>query len=113
MNSPFKRCAMGLLLLCALTVYAQQPQTVRQGVYTTAQASRGQAVYKEQCASCHGDALGGRLGPPLTGDDFVADWDKDPLSELFSKIKNTMPQDKPGKLTAQQTADVTAYILQA
>jgi mono/diheme cytochrome c family protein len=82
-------------------------------VYTEAQANRGQAIYKEQCATCHGDTLGGRLGPPLTGIDFLADWDTEPLSELFNKIKNTMPQGDPGKLTAQQTADLVAHILQA
>ena len=82
------------------------------GVYTDDQAKRGQAVYKERCASCHGDTLAGRIGPPLAGDDFLADWNKQPLSELFGKIKNTMPQDAPGKLTAQQTSDILAYMLQ-
>jgi mono/diheme cytochrome c family protein len=113
MSSSFKRCALGAALLFTVMGYAQQAQSVRQGVYTAAQANRGQAVYKERCASCHGDSLGGRLGPPLTGDDFLAAWDKEPLSELFGKIKNTMPQDAPGKLTSQQTADLLAYILQA
>ena len=101
------------IVVCALTIQAAESQTVRQGVYTAAQATRGQAIYKEQCASCHGDALGGRLGPPLTGDDFISAWSKDPLFELASKIRNTMPQTEPGSLTWQQTADVVAYILQS
>jgi len=113
MSSSFSRCALGTALLFAVVGYAQQTQTVTQGVYTRPQADRGQAVYKEQCASCHGDSLGGRLGPPLTGDDFLTAWDKEPLSELFSKIKNTMPQNAPGKLSAQQAVDLVAYILQA
>jgi len=102
------------LSLCAvlLTVQAQQPQTVRQGVYAENQARRGQAVYKAQCESCHGEMLEGRLGPPLTGEEFISDFAKQPLSELFVKIRNTMPQDNPGKLTPQQTADLLAYILQ-
>jgi mono/diheme cytochrome c family protein len=110
------------IVVCALSwavidrhysVQAAQAQTVRQGVYTGAQAARGQAIYKERCASCHGDTLGGRLGPPLTGDDFVSVWSKEPLSELASKIRNTMPQTEPASLTWQQTADVVAYILQS
>src|SRR5205823_13655277 len=96
-----------------LTLHAQQAQTVRQGVYTEDQARRGQAAYKEQCSSCHGEMLEGRLGPPLTGQDFIGDWAKQPLSELFGKIRNTMPQDDPGKLTPQETADIMAYILQS
>jgi len=119
MSAWFKRRVLGVaLFVCAawglfsLTVLAQQSQTVRQGVYTEAQAQRGQATYNAQCMSCHGDALGGRIGPPLTGDDFIADWDKRPLLELVNKIKNTMPQGDPGKLTPQQTVDIVAYILQ-
>src|SRR5215510_14499349 len=104
-----------IVLVCAvlLTVQAQQPQTVLQGVYPENQAKRGQTVYKAQCALCHGEMLEGRLGPPLTGDEFVSDFAKQPLSELFGKIRNTMPQDNPGKLTPEETADILAYILQA
>jgi len=104
-----------ILPICVLllTVQAQQTQTVRQGVYTESQARRGQSLYKESCSSCHGEKLEGVLGPALVGDDFISDWAKQPLSELFGKIRNTMPQDAPGKLTAQQTADILAYILQA
>jgi len=97
----------------SFTLHAGQSQTVRQGVYSEAQATRGQAIYKERCASCHGDTLGGRMGPALTGDDFVTVWSKEPLSELAGKIRNTMPQTEPGTLTWQQTADVVAYILQS
>jgi mono/diheme cytochrome c family protein len=104
-------CALGVALF-SLTVLAQQSQTVRQGVFTEAQAGRGQAIYKTQCSSCHGEMLEGRLGPPLAGDNFIADWDKQPLSELAVKIRNTMPQNNPGKLTGQQTADILAYLLQ-
>ncbi|HYR43795.1 MAG TPA: cytochrome c [Terriglobia bacterium] len=123
MASCFQRCGLNVarvvllavLPVCAilLTVQAQQPQTVKQGVYTENQAKRGQALYKDRCSSCHGERLEGRLGPPLTGEDFIYDWAKQPLSELFSKIRNTMPQDNPGKLTAQETADIVAYILQS
>ena len=106
---------LAILPICVLllTVQAQQTLTVRQGVYTENQAGRGQAVYKERCSSCHGEKLEGVLGPALVGDDFINNWAKQPLSELFGKIRNTMPQDAPGKLTAQQTADILAYILQA
>jgi mono/diheme cytochrome c family protein len=112
MSPSSKRCVLGVALLFTVTVFAQQPQTVGQGVYTPAQANRGQAIYKEQCASCHGDTLGGGLGPPLTGDDFIEAWGKQPVSDLFAKVKNTMPRDSAGKLTAQQAADLLAYMLQ-
>jgi mono/diheme cytochrome c family protein len=120
MSPSLKRCALPLVLLaCALTawfsrgVHAQESRVVTQGVYTGEQARRGEAIYKERCASCHGDTLGGGLGPPLAGGDFIETWNKEPLSELFSKIRNTMPQNAPGKLTGQQTVDIVAYVLQA
>jgi len=101
------------IVVCALTIQVAQSQTVRQGVYTEAQATRGQAIYKERCASCHGDTLGGKMGPPLTGSDFLSVWSQEPLFELASKIRSTMPQTDPGTLTWPQTADVVAHILQA
>jgi len=119
MSSSFKRCVL-VIALCVFAVpawltrgvEARQSQTVAQGVYTDEQAKRGQALYKDSCASCHGDSLGGRQGPPLTGDDFVGNWEKEPLSEMFGKIRYTMPQNAPGTLSVDQTADIVAYILQ-
>lgn len=80
------------------------------GIVLSAQdVTRGGALYKQQCASCHGESLQGRSGPPLAGGDFRSRW---PASDLTDKIKNTMPQDNPGKLTAGQAADLAAYIQQ-
>lgn len=95
-----------------LGVHAQQTRTVTDGVYTDLQAERGQAIYKDQCSTCHGAMLDGSLGPPLTGPDFVADFSKQPLAQLVAKITGTMPQNDPGHLTPQQAADLVAYILQ-
>jgi cytochrome c5 len=94
-------------------VNALQARTASDRVYSAAQAKRGQTLYLERCASCHGESLQGQNGPPLTGDAFTAAWAKQPLSDLVDKIKNTMPEDNPGKLTRQQSADLVALILQA
>jgi cytochrome c553 len=81
------------------------------GIVLSAQdATRGVTLYKQRCVSCHGDALEGRSGPSLAGGDFRSRW---PVSDLIDKIRNTMPQDNPGKLTAGQAADLAAYIQQA
>jgi mono/diheme cytochrome c family protein len=87
---------------------------VRDGVYTAEQAKRGEAVYSHDCSGCHGPALeGGEALTPLAGREFVANWTGLTLDELFEKIRVSMPQDDPGRLTPQQTADVLAYILSA
>src|SRR5207253_3250727 len=110
-------CAL-LFFACALAapassrVRAQQPRTVADGVYTNVQAQRGQAIFQERCVPCHGATLGGGLGPPLTGPDFVSDFGNQPLAQLVGKIKNTMPLNNPGTLTPQQAVDLAAFILQ-
>ena len=89
------------------------PRTVQDGVYTDAQATRGQQVYAMACAGCHGAQMQGVSGPPLTGDGFVARWQADPLATLVSRIRNTMPADAPGTLTDAQTADIVAHLLES
>jgi mono/diheme cytochrome c family protein len=112
-----QRGILGLVLASslagsALLALQTQAQSVSDGVYTTPQATRGQALYASRCASCHGANLAGRSGPPLTGDDFLANWETQPLLELANKIDKTMPKDETPKLTPQQSADILAYILQ-
>jgi mono/diheme cytochrome c family protein len=102
-------CALGL----AVAAYAQQSRTSNDGIYTDAQATRGRALYQQNCASCHGDSLEGKAAPSLTGSAFLAVWGARPLSDLAGKIRNTMPADNPGKLKPSETVDLVAYILQA
>src|SRR5271165_150243 len=97
----------------SLTLHAGQERTVAAGVYTSAQAARGQALFKDKgCVICHDAALKGGLGPPLTGDAFMGVWGNQPLSDLVNKIQKTMPQNDPGKLTRAESADLVALILQ-
>jgi mono/diheme cytochrome c family protein len=94
------------------TVVAQKPKTTNDGVYTDAQAARGKAIYQERCSTCHGSTLEGvEMAPPLTGSEFEGNWNKSQLSDLFDRIRVTMPADEPGALGRQKSADVTAYIL--
>ena len=109
------------LLVCSLRdsiSSAQQPtravesRSVWDGVYTEEQARRGEAVYHKECASCHGDTLiGGGGAAPLTGGNFLSNWNGLTLGDLFDRIRKTMPQGNLGKLTRQQDADVLTYIL--
>jgi cytochrome c553 len=73
-------------------------------------ATRGNALYKDQCASCHGDRLQGRVGPALVRPDLSVRY---PGADLASKIHNTMPPDKQRTLSDAQSADLAAWIRQA
>jgi mono/diheme cytochrome c family protein len=104
---------VSLLFVQALILVSAQGKTTLDGVYTAAQATRGQKIYADSCASCHGDDLsGGGQTPALAGKDFNVDWNDLAMSDLFDRTHGTMPADKPGTLTPAQTADVIAFLLQ-
>jgi len=102
---------LAVVFVSSLSIQAQQTRTVRDGVYTDAQAARGAAIYKEKCASCHAATLGGSLAPPLAGDAFAANWGG-PLSAIVDKIQATMPANAMGTVTRAQASDVVAFMLQ-
>ena len=104
-------CTGALLVLVSPLLHSQATRTVQDGVFTDAQGTRGQALYGKQCASCHGDKLQGAQAPPRAGDGFLRTWQSRPLSELASKIRNTMPADAPGQLSPQQASDIVAHML--
>ncbi len=59
-----RRSSSALDLCCALspTSWSAANRSTAGGIYTADQAHRGEALYKAQCTSCHGDALDG-TGP--------------------------------------------------
>jgi mono/diheme cytochrome c family protein len=119
LGSPVVRCALGLALctwivigVYAISADARQARVVTAGVYTSAQAARGQALYKQECAACHGDEMEGTIGPAMAGALFLESWSGKPLSEFVEKIHKTMPFNLPGSLSRQQSIDLAAYALQ-
>lgn len=87
-------------------------KTTNDGVFTAEQAKAGEALYKEQCAACHGDNLeGSGPMPPLAGNDFLSNWKGKSVGELFEKTHTTMPATAPGTLTVEQSAQIVAYML--
>src|SRR5207245_855868 len=88
-----------------------ESRSVWDGVYTEEQAERGHSVYHQQCELCHGDTLlGGDEVPPLSGAQFLANWNGLTVGDLFERIRKSMPANDPGRLTSQQNADVLAYL---
>ena len=88
------------------------PTTTAEGAYTDAQAKQGKDVYSQTCASCHLDDLSGSgQALPLAGDAFMQSWEGQTVDDLYEVIHDTMPQDKPGTLTPDQSVQVISYIL--
>ena len=105
-----------LILLAAVAVKAQSPASVKDGVYTAAQAERGEKVFKQTCAGCHALEPKGKVtsdspGPDLAGDDFLTHESGKPVWALAKVIKDTMPNDFSMEMTEPIALDLTAYIL--
>jgi mono/diheme cytochrome c family protein len=80
--------------------------SVLAGVFTSAQASRGQVQFEQTCMGCHTVA-------EHTGRNFGAKWSGTTLNELFELISTTMPEVEPGSLTPEQYASIVAFFLRA
>jgi cytochrome c len=122
LRTRFAIATITCIWVCIFAVHAQSPASVWDGVYSPDQSRRGEVLYKRDCAPCHGESLEGngqtdrgqrleRMLPPLSGDVFKGNWNGRPLSDLFDKIRKTMPRDEQGKLTPKETADILAYVL--
>lgn len=77
-------------------------------VPTGASAGRGGALYEKNCAACHGVASPGPVGPWLHLERSRKD-----RSEILEAIKHPdppMPKLFPGTLSAQDVADLAAYV---
>lgn len=124
MQSIFRRpslayaCAglAGLALVIAVqapSMSAQQGQLSWNGLYSAAQATRGDALYAQNCVACHSkDLLGSERAPAMGGPGFVARWSGRPLAELLDYMQVQMPLQSPGGLTRHQNADILAFMLQ-
>src|SRR5437899_7122148 len=101
-----------LALLVAMTASAAPQRSAWDGSFTAAQAARGQAAYREDCARCHGQNLGGgESSPALAGQPFVQRWSGKSVTELLEYTRRTMPMDNPGGLGTRRYADIVAYVL--
>ena len=106
-------CVLVFAAALSLAIQAAQVRPVTAGVYSSAQAARGQQIYQMRCLACHGPALEGAIGPPLAGDAFLSVWSGRSLAELVEKIEKTMPPEQPGSISRDQAIDIVAFVLQS
>jgi len=93
-----------------------QTRSVWSGVYTTAQAKRGEEFYSGACKHCHGVRLNGAAAPDqppspaIARVGFLRKWAGKPVAELFTYVRTSMPPDAPDTLTDQQAIDVITHM---
>lgn len=92
-----------VVIAAAAPDQAAVAKTTKARVYTSAQATRGEALYMSMCVSCHPPAT-------YTGAVFLA-WQGRNLGELLAFLQEKMPKNDPGSLSAKEYADVMAYLL--
>lgn len=123
MNSNFLIALAGALSLYACagsTRDSSEPLTT-----FTAQVTAGQALYAESCASCHGDAGEGGLGPRVVGlaagalpldppaDREVRKARFVTVADVATFVVATMPPDEPGSLDTEDYLAILAFDLKA
>src|SRR5688572_28620703 len=81
-------------------------KTTLAGVYSTAQAEKGQDTFSTLCTGCH--KVSSHSGQP-----FKTRWLGKPLAELYQLIKDTMPEDAAGSLSPGEAAQLVAFLLKA
>ena len=108
----FAVVALAAFFVSYMPVHAGQDstKTVWDGVYTKAQAQKGEAIYNEKCSKCHGSDAGGGDAPSLSDSGFAGDWDGLTVLQLFDRTRSSMPQDAPQSLSREETVSLMAYI---
>jgi len=95
--------AVGTLSWGGIVAARAQKASTGDGVYTAAQATKGEAFYAQTCESCHQPAK-------FTGAEWTRAYVGRPLVEL-NRAMAEMPADNPGTLSSDDVASLVAYFL--
>ena len=79
-------------------------RTVLAGVFTGAQAARGEQTFQRNCSSCH-------VATQFSGEIFQVVWTDRPVGELYGVMSTTMPESAPGTLSPGEYTDIIAFFL--
>jgi mono/diheme cytochrome c family protein len=94
--------ALGVALYAATAQEARR--TVRDGVFSSVQAARGERLFESICVNCHEIAEFTGAGA------YLEEVEGKPLWDTFDYISSEMPEDEPGSLNPEDYAAVLAYI---
>lgn len=120
-----------LILAAVFTAHAQAasaPKGESHVTYSADQATRGKALYAQYCSKCHMENLKGSCpaenlsstayvcaapgsAPPLVEASFMQRFYS--VSDLYARVKWTMPANKVNSLSIADNLRIVAYLLQA
>ena len=99
------------------------PIAIWDGVFSEAQARRGEQVFTTECSYCHKTDLSGGFfddglgrAPDLAGkrafdSSLIERWGGLTLADMVGAVAATMPQPRPSSLTLANYVDVVSYVL--
>jgi hypothetical protein len=98
--------AAGLGLAAMLSAQTGK-RTLRDGVFSAAQAELGARVFASICTDCH------ELAEFTAAGAYLEEVEGESLWETFDFVSTKMPDDDPGSLRLDEYAAVLAYIFRA
>ena len=79
-------------------------RTVRDGVFSAAQVTRGDRLFNSICTDCH------EITEFTGAGAYLEEVEGKPLWDTFEFVSSEMPEDDPGSLNPEDYAAVLAYI---
>ena len=94
---------LGALVGVAHSLMAQEgPTSVQDGVYSDAQAERGEKFFGEACMVCH-------QPEEFSDGGYMEGWSGQNVNDFVELVRSTMPEDNPGRLKRREYIDIITY----
>jgi len=117
MSTPEQRWPLRRIVLVPIVLFAvvsgtvftlaelhpAKPAASAAGPVTLGDAKRGQIIFKQTCAGCHGANAEGKIGPRLAGAELT-------VAQAQTQIDNGGGIMPPGLVKGPREADVLAYL---
>jgi mono/diheme cytochrome c family protein len=79
-------------------------RTVKDSVFTAAQAEQGKALFGTVCSECHAES-------EFTDRSFITSWSTATVFEFFDNLRASMPESAPASLLDEEYASAVSFIL--
>lgn len=114
---------LATILAAGCDLQSRQSADEAPSLFTAGQVERGETLFAEKCAGCHGADLVGGVAPELRGPMFADSWGSQGLfarsmgrpftvDDLAFFVSTTMPPGEAPSIALEDHAAVVAYLLQ-
>lgn len=79
--------------------------SLRDGVFSREQVNKGRKVFFDVCIECHQPEA-------FVGPGFMDAWAGQTVDVLFQKLRSTMPENAPGRLSRREYTELLAFVFE-